>query len=109
MTREEVLYQLKRTGVRQEADFAVPINGQQIKLPYHVVRTKDTISGSDNGKVQTLKIEWTVALFTTNKETAMESVFLKALSGVGRVEVIRFPDGTPYQTTFKFNTNQIIR
>lgn len=108
MTREDVLYQLNRTGVRQEADFAVPINGQQIKLPYHVVRTKETMNGSDNGKVQTLKIEWTVALFTTNQEIELERIFLKALSGVGRVEVIRFPDGTPYQTTFKFNTNQII-
>ena len=109
MTRENVLAMLNTTGIRLEADFAVPINGSPVPLPYQIVRTKETVTGSDNGQVNVLKIEWGVALFTVNRDDALEAVFLKSLRGVGKVEVIRYPDGKPYQTTFKFTTNQIIQ
>lgn len=109
MTREKVLEALDTTGIRREADFAVPINGSPVAPPYQIVRTKETITGSDNGRVRTLKVEWGVALFTVNRDDALESVFLRALRGVGKVEVIRYPDGKPYQTTFKFTTNHILR
>lgn len=108
MTRENVIKQLEGTGVRQEQDFLVPVNGKQVKLPYHVIRTKETVTGSDNGNVRLLKIEWVVALFTTNRDDELEVNFLKALYNVGKVEVTRYPDGTPYQTNFKFTTNQIL-
>lgn len=109
MTKETVLAMLDTTGIRREADFAVPINGSPVAPPYQIVRTKETVTGSDNGKVSVLKTEWGVALFTVNRDDALEAVFLKALQGVGKVEVIRYPDGKPYQTTFKFTTNQIMR
>lgn len=109
MTRENVLKRLDGTGIRREEEFVVPINGSQVKLPYQVVRTKETISGSDNGNVQILKIEWTVALFTTNKDQARENLISKALHGVGKIEIIHYPDGRPYQTNFKFTTNQTMR
>lgn len=109
MTKDNLLKRLDDTGIRRENDFAVPANGAQIKLPYQVVRTKETVTGSDNGNVQVLRIEWTVALFTTNKDQRLENEISKALRGAGKVEIIHFPDGSPYQTSFKFITNQIMR
>lgn len=109
MTREQIMQRIDGTGIRRESDFAVPINGTQVPLPYQVVRTKETITGSDNGKVQLVKIEWAVALFTINRDLTLERKILKALQGVGKVEVIPYPDGSPYQTTLKFTTNQIMR
>ena len=109
MTKEKVLALIEATGIRMEEDFAVPINGSPVPLPYQIVRTKETVTGSDNGQVNILKIDWGVALFTVNRDDALEAVFLKSLRGLGKVEVIRYPDGKPYQTTFKFTTNQIIR
>lgn len=109
MTRESILERIDGTEIRRESDFAVPINGTQVALPYQVVRTKETITGSDNGKVQMVKIEWAVALFSRNRDLTLESKILKALQGVGKVEVTPYPDGSPYQTTFKFTTNQIMR
>ncbi|MBQ7001695.1 MAG: hypothetical protein IJN67_11735 [Oscillospiraceae bacterium] len=109
MTRENVLQNIDNTGIRREADFAVPINGVPVPLPYLVVRTKETFSGSDNGRVQTVKIEWAVALFSTNRDLSLESKLIKALQGVGKLDVTPYPDGTPYSTHFKFTTNQIIR
>ena len=109
MTKETVLAMLDTTGIRREADFAVPINGSPVAPPYQIVRTKETVTSSDNGKVNIQKIEWGVALFVANRSDALEEKFLKALRTVGRVEVIRYPDGKPYQTTFKFTTNQIMR
>lgn len=108
MTRETILERINGTGIRREADFAVPINGNNVALPYQVVRTKETITGSDNGKVRLVKIEWAVALFACNRDLTLESKILEALQGVGKVEVIPYPDGSPYQTTFKFTTNQIV-
>lgn len=109
MTRETILERIDGTGIRREADFAVPINGKNVALPYQVVRTKETITGSDNGNVQLVKIDWAVVLFTCNRDLMLERKILKALQGVGKVEVTHYPDGSPYQTTFKFTTNQIMR
>lgn len=109
MTREMVLRNIDSTGIHREEDFVVPINGTNIKLPYQVVRTKETITGSDNGKVRLIKIEWAVALFSANRDLTQESKIIKALQGVGKVEITHFPDGQPYQTNFKFTTNQIMR
>ena len=100
---------LQATGIRLEQDFAVPVNGHVVNLPYMVVRRKETIDGSDNGRVQILRIEWIVALFTKNRDAALERIISKALRGVGKVEVNRYPDGKPYQTNFEFKTNQIMR
>lgn len=109
MKREDVLSQLDGIGIRREADYAVPINGAQIQLPYQVVRTRETIDGSDNGRAQLLKIEWTVALFTANKNPALERAISRALCGVGKVKITYFPDGTPYQTNFEFTTREIMK
>lgn len=109
MTREAILAQIDKAGIRRESDFAVPINGSTIPLPYLVVRTKETLSGSDNGRVQTVKIEWAVALFTANRDTELERKIIQSLRGVGKVEITPYPDGSPYQTTFKFTTTQIMR
>lgn len=100
---------LDESGIRREADFVVPVNGAPVNLPYFVVRTKETASRSDNGRVGTMKIEWGVALFTVNRDDRLESAILNVLHGVGKVEIVRYPDGQPYQTTFKFTTNQIMR
>lgn len=109
MTREEILAKIEGTGIRMEKDFAVPINGDPLDLPYQIVRTKETVTGSDNGNVNVVKIDWAVALFVTDRDTLLEAKILKALQGVGKVEVIPYPDGTPYSTHFKFTTNQILR
>lgn len=108
MKDTEVLCQLDSTGISREQDFAVPVNGHQAKLPYLIVRRKETIDGSDNGNVQILRIEWIVALFTANRAEKLEQVISKVLCGVGKLEITRFPDGTPYQTNFEFKTNQVI-
>lgn len=108
MTRENVLAMIDSTGIRREADFVVPINGSPVNLPYLIVRTKETVTGSDNGMVCVLKTEWGISLFTINRDILLETALLKALCGVGKVEIIRYPDGQPYQTTFKFTTNQIM-
>lgn len=108
MTREAILQKIDNTGIPREDDFAVPINGAQIKLPYQVVRTKDTVTGSDNGRVQLMKTEWVIALFSTNRDLLLEGKLIKALQGVGKVEIIPYPDGTPYQTNFKFTSTQPI-
>lgn len=109
MTREKVLEKLDGTGIHREEDRAVPVNGAQVKLPYLVVRTKETMSGDDLGRVQMVKIEWGVALFTVNRAIDLEKSISKALAGVGKVEIIHYPDGTPYQTTFKFTTTEIVK
>ena len=109
MTDIEVNNRLKATGIRMEQDFAVPINGHVVNLPYMIARRKENIDGSDNGRVQTKKIEWIVALFSKNRDEVLERKIFKALCGVGKVEVNRYPDGTPYQTNFEFKTNQIMQ
>lgn len=109
MMQEYVLSLLDGTGISREEDFAVPINGSAKKLPYMVVRTKDTIEGDDLGRIQIQKTEWIVALFTVNREETLEQKFRKALSPVGRVEITRYPDGKPYQTNFEFTTKQLMK
>lgn len=109
MIQENILTLLDSTGISREEDFAVPINGSAKKLPYMVVRTKDTIEGDDLGRIQIQKTEWIVALFTTSREEALEQKFRKALSPVGRVEITRYPDGRPYQTNFEFTTKQLMK
>lgn len=109
MTKEKILLLLDGTGIPREEDFAVPINGSTKKLPYMVVRTKETIEGDDLGRIRIMKTEWIVALFTTNREDALEQKFCKALSATGKVEVTRFPDGRPYQTNFEFTTKQTVK
>ena len=109
MTKESVLQRLAGTGIPREEDYAVPINGASKKLPYMVVRTTEAIEGADLGRVQFLKTEWTVALFTVNRDDALEAIICKALSSVGRVEITRFPDGKPYQTNFEFTTKQTMK
>ena len=106
MTDIEVLRRLDETGIRREADFVVPMNGAQIPLPYMVVRRQETVEESDDGVVSYLAIDWTVALFTTNKDIALERAIRRALAGVQKIEVTSFPDGTPYQTNFEFTTKQ---
>lgn len=109
MTEKQVLNRLDGTGIRREQDLAVPINGHQIKLPYMVVRTERNIEGSDNGRVQFLRIDWTVALFTVNKDKALENKISGALGGVGAIVITNYPDGTPYQTNFEFTTRETMK
>ena len=109
MMQEYVLSLLDGTGISREEDFAVPINGSAKKLPYMVVRSRETIDGDDLGRIQILKTEWIVALFTVNREEALEQKFRKALSPVGRVEITHYPDGKPYQTNFEFTTKQLMK
>lgn len=109
MKKEVILSLLDGTGIPREEDFAVPINGSTKKLPYMVVRTKETMEGDDLGRIRIQKTEWIVALFTVNREDALEEKFCRALSTVGKVEVTRFPDGRPYQTNFEFTTKQTMK
>ena len=97
MTESQILNRLDGVGIRREQDFAVPMNGVQVNLPYMVARQDKTIEGSDNGRAQLLKIEWTVALFSTNKNQALENLISRALCGVGKMKITSFPDGTPYR------------
>lgn len=108
MTREEVYEKLDSTGIRREKDHMVPINQKIVQLPYQVVRTKETEEGDDMGRIRIQRIDWTVALFTTDRNDALAAMFSRALWGVGKVEIARFPDGQPYQTNFKFTTRQIL-
>lgn len=109
MIDTQILNRLDGTGIRREADSAVPMNGKVIPLPYMVVRQEVTVEGSDNGAVRFAVISWTVALFTANRDETRERLILRALAGVGPVRIERFPDGTPYQTNFEFTTRQIMR
>lgn len=109
MKKETVVGLLDSTGIRREEDTVVPINGKVVPLPYLVIRTKEAISGADNGKVGVLKTEWGVALFAKNRDCALEAKVQNAIRNVGAVEIIRYPDGPVYQTTFKFTTRQILK
>lgn len=109
MTKEEVYARLDGTHIRREQDQVVPINGQTVKLPYMVIRTKETEDGDDLGRLRIQKIDWTVALFTKNRDDILTAQVSCALSGVGHLEITRFPDGIPYQTNFKFTTREILK
>lgn len=105
MTEAQIRERIAGTGIRVCNEADVPINGKPQPVPYLVIRTTESFDGSDNGLVQWKRIDWEVALFTANKAPELNSRILLALLGVGKVEVISFPDGSPYQTTFKFKTN----
>ena len=92
MRRSTILARLAETGIRQEAEKVVPANGAPVPLPYRV-------------RIKTLT--WAVALFTKNKDFALERKILAALQGCGPVNVDHFPDGTPYQTLFSFTTREV--
>ena len=106
--RKEIEGRLDLTHIRREEDSVVPINGQAVKLPYMVIRQKENIESSDNGRVRYEKIEWIVALFTVNRDDESTRKIVQALTGVGKIEMTRYPDGQPYQTNFKFTTRQAI-
>lgn len=101
---EKILERLDNTGIRREEETVVPINGVTVPLPYMVVRSEEVDKWDDRGRVRVTTITWTVVLFTTNKDFALECKIRKALAGLGTVEVERFPDGEPYSVYFTFTT-----
>lgn len=101
---EKVLARLDGTGIRREEETAVPINGETLPLPYMVVRSEETDTWGDMGRVGFTTITWHIALFTANKDFALECKIRKALAGLGAVEIERFPDGEPYSVDFAFTT-----
>ena len=102
--REKVLARLDKTNIRREEETVVPINGATEQLPYMVVRSEETDTWDDMGRVCVVTIVWTVTLFTTNKDFALECKIRKALAGLGTVSVERYPDGEPYSVDFTFTT-----
>ena len=108
MKRNIVLARLGETGIRQEAEKVVPINGAPVPLPYHVVRVDEVEDGDDLGRVRIKTLSWAVALFTKNKDFALECKILDALQGCGPVAVDHYHEGTPYQTIFSFTTREVI-
>lgn len=104
ITREEILARLDKTNIRREEETVVPINGATEQLPYMVVRSEETDTWDDMGRVCVTTIVWTVTLFTTNKDFALECKIRKALAGLGTVNVERYPDGEPYSVDFTFTT-----
>ena len=102
--REKVLTRLDKTNIRREEETVVPINGATEQLPYMVVRSEETDTWADMGRVCVTTIVWTVTLFTTNKDFALECKIRKALAGLGTVSVERYPDGEPYSVDFTFTT-----
>lgn len=105
--REKVLAHLDKTNIRREEETVVPINGATEQLPYMVVRSEETDTWDDNGRVCVVTIVWTVTLFTTNKDFALECKIRKALAGLGTVNVERYPDGEPYSVDFTFTTKGV--
>ena len=104
ISREKIVERLDRTGIRREEETAVPINGVTIPLPYIVLRSEEADNWDDQGRVCTTTIVWTITLFTTNKDFALECKIRKALAGLGTVEIKRYPDGAPYSVDFTFTT-----
>lgn len=107
ITREEILARLDKTNIRREEETVVPINGATEQLPYMVVRSEETDTWDDMGRVCVTTIVWTVTLFTTNKDFALECKIRKALAGLGAVGVERYPDGEPYSVDFTFTTKGV--
>ena len=104
ITREEILTRLDKTNIRREEETVVPINGATEQLPYMVVRSEETDTWDDMGRVCVTTIVWTVTLFTANKDFALECKIRKALAGLGTVNIERYPDGEPYSVDFTFTT-----
>ena len=107
ITREEILARLDKTNIRREEETVVPINGATEQLPYMVVRSEETDTWDDMGRVCVTTIVWTVTLFTANKDFALECKIRKALAGLGTVNVERYPDGEPYSVDFTFTTKGV--
>lgn len=107
ITREEILARLDKTNIRREEETVVPINGATEQLPYMVVRSEETDTWDDKGRVCVTTIVWTVTLFTANKDFALECKIRKALAGLGTVNVERYPDGEPYSVDFTFTTKGV--
>ena len=105
--REKILARLDSTGIRREEETVVPINGATVPLPYMVARSEETDTWDDMGRVCVTTIVWTVTLFTTNKDFALECKIRKALAGLGTVEIERFPDGEPFSVYFTFTTKGV--
>ena len=105
MKKETVLQRLAGTAIHREPDYVVPINGKARQLPYMVVRTDESIKTADGGRVFYTETLWTVALFTPERDIALECKIFKALATAGlAAEITHYPDGTPYQTNFEFTT-----
>ncbi len=104
ISREKILERLDNTGIRRGNETAVPINGVTVPLPYMVVRSEEKDTWDDAGRVCFTTTVWTVTLFTKNKDFALECKIRKALSGLGTVDIGRFPDGKPYSVDFTFTT-----
>ena len=87
MKRSTILARLAETGIRQEAEKVVPANGAPVPLPYHVVRVDEVEDGDDLGRVRIKTLTWAVALFTKNKDFALE----RKMSPPARVAWIETP------------------
>lgn len=101
---KRILERLDSTDIRREEETVVPINGETVPLPYMVVRSEEQDEWDDMGRICVTTIVWTVTLFTANKDFAFECKIRKALSGLGTVEIQRYPDGEPYSVDFTFKT-----
>lgn len=104
MRRETIINRLDATGIRREEETVTPVAGAVVSLPYFIVRTSETDTSDDAGRVSVTTTAWTVTLFTTNKDFALECKIRKALCGVGTVNIERFPDEEPYSVDFRFTT-----
>ena len=109
MTSDQIKAALLASGIPVEEEQAVPSNGVKKPLPYMVIRSDRIVDGDDAGRIRIHRINWTVALFTKEKEPGLDAKILRALASVGQVSVNPFPDGTPYQTNFEFKTTEIIK
>lgn len=106
MKATDVLAILDGIGIPREEDFITPAGGVQIPLPYMVARKDETTRAADNRRVGIVSVSWTVALFTANRDFALERKILAAMHGVADIETEHFPDGSPYQTNFYFTTKE---
>lgn len=104
MKHDEIRNRLRVLGIREIADVDVPINGKVQDLPCWALLPKTTAIGSDNGAVAVYRTDWQMILLTAEGDDGLNRCVLTALAGAGKVTVERFPDLSPYQTTFKFTT-----
>lgn len=108
MRKEIILERLKATGIRQEEETVVPVEGAIVAPPYLIVRTEEADAWCPGGRLGIRTTTWTVTLFTVNKDFALECKIRKALAGVGEIGIKRWPDGEPYAVDFTFITKGAI-
>ena len=72
ISREKILERLENTGIRREEETVTPISGEVVPLPYLIVRSEETDNWDDAGRVRFVTVVWTITLFTTNKDFALE-------------------------------------